>query len=122
MDPFQSVEIDDVVDLQVPVNDEEYQEAVGGQPEGGFGVESGDGMPQEQGVDQTGPDPGDAASADAYNGQITGDGQVAGPSGLQGSAISNSVGASTTGSFQNPVPGNLLAMQAAQVNDARCPF
>ena len=84
MDRPQRVEIDDVIDLQVPVNDEEYLEAVGGQPEGGFDVESGDGMPQEQGVGQTGPNPGDAAGADVHNEQVTGDGQVAGPSGLQG--------------------------------------
>jgi len=68
MDQAQSVEIDDAVDFRLLVPDEEYQEAVGEQPEGGFGVESDDGMPQEQGVDQTGPNPGDAASADAYNG------------------------------------------------------
>ena len=41
-------------------------------------------MSQEQGMGPTGPDPGDAASADAHHGQVTGDGQVTGPSGLQG--------------------------------------
>jgi len=119
MDP--SIEIDDAVDFRLPVNDEEYQEAVGGQPEDGFGAESGDGMPQEQGVDQTGPNPGDAASADAHNGQVTGDGQVAGPSGLQGGAISNSVEASATSSVQNPVPRNVLATQAMQMNGVHAP-
>jgi len=33
MDP--NIEIDDVVDNHLPINDEEYQEAVGGQPEDG---------------------------------------------------------------------------------------
>jgi len=84
MDRAQRLEIDDVVDWQVPVNDDEYHEAVGGQPEGGSDAGSDDGMPPEQGVDPTGPDPGDAAGADAHDGQATGDGQVAGPSGLQG--------------------------------------
>jgi len=74
-------DIDDVVDNRLPVNDDEYQEAVGGQPEDGLDV---DGMPQEQGEDPTGPNPGGAAGADAHDGQATGDGQVAGPSGLQG--------------------------------------
>ena len=121
MDRPQRVEIDDIVDLQVPVNDEEYQEAVGGQPEGGFDAESDDGMPQEQGVDPTGPNPGDAAGADAHNGQATGDGQVAGPSGLQGGAITNPVEASATGGVQNPVPRNMLVTQAVQVNGVRAP-
>ena len=72
MDRPQRLEIDDVVDLQVPVNDDEYQEAVGGQPEDGFGAESGNGMPQEQGENPTGPHPGDAAGADAHDGQARG--------------------------------------------------
>ena len=72
---------DDAVDNRLLVNDDEYQEAVGGQPADGS---DGDGMPQEQGEDPTGPNPGGAASADAHDGQTTGDGQVAGPSGLQG--------------------------------------
>ena len=66
MDQPQRLEIDDVVDLQMPVNDDEYLEAVGGQPEGGFGDESGDGMPPEPGVGPTGPNLGDAAGADAH--------------------------------------------------------
>ena len=79
MDPHVD-DIDDAVDKRLPVDDE-YQEAVGGQPADGFDV---DGMPQEQGEDPTGPNPGGAAGADAHDGQTTGDGQVAGPSGLQG--------------------------------------
>jgi len=119
MDP--NVEIDDAVDNRLPVNDEEHQEAVGGQPEDGLDAESDDGMPQGQGVDPTGPNPGDAAGAHAHNGQVTGAGQVAGPSGLQGGAISNSVEASATGSIQNPVPRNVLVTQAVQVNGVRAP-
>ena len=83
MDRPQRIEID-VVDLQVPVDNDEYQEAVGGQPVDGS---DGDGMPLEQGEDPTGPNPGGAAGADAHDGQTTGDGQVAGPSGLQLSLI-----------------------------------
>ena len=121
MDRPQRIEIDDVVDLQVPVDNDAYQEAVGGQPEGGFGDESGDGMPQEPGAGPTGPNLGDAAGADAHDGQVTGDGQVAGPSGLQGGAIANPVEASTTGVTQNPVPRSVLATQAMQVNGVQAP-
>ena len=42
MDPHVD-DIDDAVDNRLPVNDDEYQEAVGGQPADGFDV---DGMPQ----------------------------------------------------------------------------
>ena len=111
-------DIDDAVDNRLPVNDDEYQEAVGGQPEDGFGI---DGMPQEQAEDPTGPNPGGAAGADAHDGQITGDGQVAGPSGLQGGAITNPVEASTTGVTQNPVLGNGLVTQAVHVNGVQAP-
>ena len=52
MDRPQRLEIDDVVDLVLPVNDDEYQEAVGGQPADGL---DGDGMPLGQGEDPTGP-------------------------------------------------------------------
>ena len=114
MDP--NVEIDDAVDNRLPVDNDEYQEAVGGQPEGGSDTGSDDGTPQEQGVDPTGPDPGDVAGADAYDGQATGDGQVTGPSGLQGGAIANPVEASATSGVQNPVPRNVLVAQAVQVN------
>ena len=68
MDRPQRIEIDDVVDLQVPVDNDEYQEAVGGQPVDGFGE---DGMPLEQGEDPTGPNPGGAAGADAHDGQLS---------------------------------------------------
>ena len=88
MDRPQRLEINDVVDLEVPVNDDEYQEAVDGQPADGSDE---DGMPQELGGDPTGPNPGGAAGADAHDGQTTGNGQVAGPSGLQGGAITNPV-------------------------------
>ena len=54
MDRPQSLETNDVVDLELPVNDDEYQEAVGGQPADG---DMGDGMPLEQGEDPTGPNP-----------------------------------------------------------------
>ena len=60
---------DDAVDNRLPVNDDEYQEAVGGQPADGS---DGDGMPQEQGEDPTGPNPGGAAGADAHDGQTMG--------------------------------------------------
>ena len=57
MDRPQRIEINDVVDLELPVNNDEYQEAVGGQPVDGS---DGDGMPLEQGEDPTGPNPGGA--------------------------------------------------------------
>jgi len=119
MDP--NVEIDDAVDNRLPVDNDEYQEAVGGQPEGGSDAGSEDGMPQEQGENPTGPNPGDIAGADAHDRQATGDGQVAGPSGLQGGAIANPVKASATGGVQNPVPRNGLVTQAVQVNGVHAP-
>ena len=112
MDPHVD-DIDDAVDNRLPVDNDDYQEAVGGQPEDGFDV---DGMPQEQGENPTVLDPGGAAGADAHDGQATGDGQVAGPSGLQGGTIANPVEASATGGVQNPVPRNVLVTQAALVN------
>ena len=118
MDRPQRLEIDDVVDLVLPVNDDEYQEAVTGQPADGL---DGDGMPLEQGEDPTGPNPGGAAGVDAHDGQTTGDGQVAGPSGLQGGAIANPVEASTMGVTLNPVPRNGLVTQAMHVDGVQAP-
>ena len=118
MDRPQSLETNDVVDLELPVNDDEYQEAVTGQPEDGA---VGDGTPLEQGEDPTGPNPGGAAGVDAHDGQTTGDGQVAGPSGLQGGAIADPVEASTTGAIQNPVPPNRLVTQAMHVDGVQAP-
>ena len=84
MEPSERVETDSLVDMQVAATEgeEQYVEAVGELHEDGYndGL-SGDEMPPEAEDGRNEPPPESAAGADAHFEQVTGDGQVADPSG-----------------------------------------